>query len=932
MSFASGSLVRTRGREWVVLPESEPDFLVLRPLGGGDHEITGVLPSLETVRPAEFQLPDPASAGDHWSGKLLRDAVRLGFRSSAGPFRSFGNLGFNPRPYQLVPLLMALKLEPIRLLIADDVGIGKTIEAGLIAKELLDRGEATRLAVLCSPQLAEQWQRELAEKFHIDAELVLPSTAARLERELGVNESLFERHPFVIVSTDFIKSERRRQDFLRACPELVIVDEAHTCVSSMGTSGQQRHALLRGLAENPSRHLILVTATPHSGKEDAFRALLGLLDPALAELPEDLATEERRTERRRLARHFVQRRRGDIRHFLGADTDFPERESIEKHYTLSPEYRNLFDRVVQFARETVQDPLDNHQRERVRWWSVLALLQSMASSPAAAAATMRARSKTAEALSDREADEIGRRTVLDLATEESNEDIDVVAGADPDETSTAAKLRSFAKEADALCGDKDAKLVSAVKIVKDLLKDGFNPIVFCRFIPTAEYLAAELRDRLPKNVTIEAVTGLLPPEERELRAQQLGDAPKRVLVATDCLSEGINLQDRFDAVVHYDLSWNPTRHEQREGRVDRYGQRKSKVRAVTYYGTDNRIDGIVLDVLLRKHKSIRNALGVSVPIPIDGDQLMEAVFEGLLLRENRGLSTQGTLAAFDQFFAPKKTDFHARWDTASEREKKSRSIFAQETIGVEEVAAELQRVREAIGSGADVETFVTDAIRRLGGVVTQQTPVTIDWRETPAGVRDAVGEERFTAIFDGTPKADEVLLTRTHPVVAALAAHVFEAAMDGLDGAVARRAGALFTSKVSTRTTLLVTRMRFHLTTRRQNRAHQLLAEDVGLLAFRGSSESAQWLTNQEAEELLTYQPEANIGADRVRDAVGRVVDRFDLLRPHIEQDARNRATDLLATHTNVRGEAKVAGLAVDVHPQLPVDVLGIYVFLPRQV
>src|SRR5687767_11186478 len=113
MTFSAGVLVRARGREWVVLPESAPDFLVLRPLGGGDHEITGVLPSLENVRPAEFALPDPSNAGDHWSGKLLRDAVRLGFRSSAGPFRSFGNLGFNPRPYQLVPLLMALKLDPI---------------------------------------------------------------------------------------------------------------------------------------------------------------------------------------------------------------------------------------------------------------------------------------------------------------------------------------------------------------------------------------------------------------------------------------------------------------------------------------------------------------------------------------------------------------------------------------------------------------------------------------------------------------------------------------------------------------------------------------------------------------------------------------------------------------------------------------------------
>ena len=111
------------------------------------------------------------------------------------------------------------------------------------------------------------------------------------------------------------------------------------------------------------------------------------------------------------------------------------------------------------------------------------------------------------------------------------------------------------------------------------------------------------------------MTGMLPPSEREERVAQLAQAPKRVLVCTDCLSEGINLQQGFDAVVHYDLSWNPTRHEQREGRVDRYGQPSKRVKVVTYYGIDNQIDGIVLDVLLRKHKTIRNSLGISVPVP-----------------------------------------------------------------------------------------------------------------------------------------------------------------------------------------------------------------------------------------------------------------------------------------------------------------------------
>src|SRR5690606_28022256 len=233
---------------------------------------------------------DPSRPGDFVSARLLRDAVRLGFRSSAGPFRSFGRIAVEPRPYQLVPLLMALKLDPVRLLIADDVGIGKTVEAGLIARELLDRGEIQRLAVLCPPYLAEQWQEELAEKFHIEAELVLPSTVTRLERGLGVGQSLFDVYPFVVVSTDYIKMSRRRDEFVRACPEIVIIDEAHTVAFNRDKrSGRHlRHQLAQALAADETRHLVFTTATPHSGDEGAFRSLLTLLRPDFSDLPEEL--------------------------------------------------------------------------------------------------------------------------------------------------------------------------------------------------------------------------------------------------------------------------------------------------------------------------------------------------------------------------------------------------------------------------------------------------------------------------------------------------------------------------------------------------------------------------------------------------------------------------------------------------------------------
>ena len=283
-TYAVGSLVAARGREWVVLPDSTDDFLVLRPLGGTDDDVAGVLPAIEHVAAASFPPPTADDLGDDSSARLLRSALQIGFRSSAGPFRSLGNIAVEPRAYQLVPLLMALRQDTVRLLIADDVGIGKTVEAGLIASELLTIGQAKALAVLCSPALAEQWAQELREKFGLDAELVLPSTIRRLERQCIAGESIFERFPLTVVSTDFIKQDRRRSEFLRTCPDLVIVDEAHTCVSDGGQGGRartQRYDLVRKLAEDATRHLLLVTATPHSGKDETFRNLIGLLDPAL---------------------------------------------------------------------------------------------------------------------------------------------------------------------------------------------------------------------------------------------------------------------------------------------------------------------------------------------------------------------------------------------------------------------------------------------------------------------------------------------------------------------------------------------------------------------------------------------------------------------------------------------------------------------------
>lgn len=930
--FAVGSLVTARGRDWIVLPDSDDELVVARPLGGTDDETAGILTALEMVRPATFPMPDPERLGDNRSARLLRDALRLGFRSSAGPFRSLGRIAVEPRPYQLVPLLLALRLDPVRLLIADDVGIGKTVEALLIARELLEQGDVERMAILCPPHLSVQWQAEMRDKFHLEATLVLPSTVSRLERGLRLDQSLFDRHPVTIISTDFIKAERRREEFVNKAPELIIVDEAHTCAVDADGRGrsvrQQRHELVRQLTRRPDRHLILVTATPHSGKEAAFRSLLQLLDPAFADLPDDLSGDANRGQRERLARHLVQRRRADIRTYLEADTPFPARLEAEETYRLSAPYRALFQDVLTYARESVADPAGGSHRHRVRYWSALALLRSLASSPAAAAQTLRNRAAPADTDTDEEADTVGRDAVLDLGDEEAADIVDVTLGADPgeDDAASARRLNKLARRAEALQGDGDAKLIRLVAILEELLAGGHNPIVFCRFIHTADYVADELRRRLRRPPEIASVTGRLPGPAREQAVNELGRHDRRLLVATDCLSEGINLQHHFDAVVHYDLSWNPTRHEQREGRVDRYGQPAPRVRVVTYYGADNLIDRKVNEVLLKKHRTIRSSLGVSIPVPGSANALTEALLEDVLLSS---LPIDTTVQGELELVPSGQEAIIRQWEDAADREKRNRTLFAQHGIDLSEVRRELEAVRSALGASADIERFVRDGITAHGGTYTSRPGpgAGITLSEAPASLRDAVGPrwQQLSVRYEPPTGPGEELLTRTHPLVEALATHVLDTALDPLRTSRAARAGALRTDHVTVRTTLILCRFRFRLAV---GRDRTLLAEDAGVVAFTGDPTAPRWLDAASAAALLDAAPSGNVPPSQASDLVGRVVATAGW-QAGLDIEAHRRADELAAAHARVRQSATRRSVKAEATPQLPVDVLGVYVLLP---
>ena len=919
LSFSPGDLVLARGREWVALPAPRPGILALRPLSGNENDVVILDPELEiaSVAAARFDLPDDARSTVQAKAALLADALRLTLRRGAGPFRSAAQLAFEPRTYQLVPLLMALRLQVPRLLIADDVGIGKTIEAGLILRELMDRGEVDAFSVLCPPHLVDQWIIELKDRFGIDAVPVTSGTAARLERNLPLAQTLFDAYPFTVVSLDYIKAEKRREGFARACPDFVIVDEAHACVGTH-KGKQQRFDLLQGLAKDPERRIVMLTATPHSGDEEAFARLLSLIDQEFASVDFDNARY-----RERLARHLVQRRRVDlIEGDWDEDRSFPKHETTEFPYRLSADHLAFQESAIDYCLEVVSKAGDQKKDQRLAFWGTLALMRCVGSSPAAALSALRNRaSNEAERLEPQIYDEDGDDE--DAVDVEPN----TIFANDP-------ALQALLDQATSLSATKDPKLDALVSALKPLLKAGANPVVFCRYLATAEHVKEGLRKAFPR-LTIEAVTGELTPDERRDRVSEMSiedgvNDIQRILVATDCLSEGINLQQLFDTVVHYDLSWNPTRHQQREGRVDRFGQPAELVRSIMMFSPDSAIDGAVLDVILRKAEEIRKATGVTVPLPDERGPVTDALMAAMMLR--RGGHKQMT---FDLRLNDGTQAMDARWRDASENEKKSRARFAQNAMKPAEVAPEWNKVKDLLGSPNDARQFVERAMSRFGVPLEKKRSLHIAHvHALQESLREKLGQRGLQnsvklATSEPAPSGTS-LLTRTHPLTSALAESLVEASLDqeALPDLGIGRVGAWPTPAVSALTRLVLLRIRYKLTIH-SRKERLLLAEEAALVALQGNSIVA---TGDDARELLNTPATADL-AQIARD---RMVDNAKSELPMLTEGplagfVKKRAEELVEDHARLRAAAGSAS-RVSVEAVLPPDVIGMFILMPSEV
>jgi superfamily II DNA or RNA helicase len=943
--FKPGSLVTLRNRPWVVLPSEDIDLILLKPLGGSDDEITGIFKPLanEADKPQTYNFIKPTvnDLGDFASAKLLYNAARLSFRNAAGPFRCLGKLSFRPRSYQMVPLIMALKQDVTRLLIADDVGVGKTIEALLIAKELYERKEIKRFAIVCLPHLCDQWQDELKNKFGVEAVIIRGGTATSLERQIRTHENIFRAFPFQIISIDYIKSGNKRQVFIDHCPELIIVDEAHTCAKPAGANnGQQlRYHLLHDIAKKEKQHLLLLTATPHSGKQAEFQSILGLLKPSFEKIDIITSTE---LERKEIAKYFIQRRRADVLKWVDEETKFPERNSVDNPFEIGKAYAEVFNDILSYAREIVAQNAGDGRKQRYNYWDALALLRGVMSSPAAGI-SMLVKKAQKKKITDEEDELVSTEAESDSVMDndfstDDNLPLSVLAKGTTVNDSESKRLLGYAKRMEDLYGiEHDQKAKEALIQIKTYIESGYNPIVFCRYIDTANYLGAIFKDALKgkkfKNLHVEVITSELNDELRREKIDVMNKSERRLLIATDCLSEGINLQEGFNALLHYDLPWNPNRLEQREGRIDRFGQQADTVQVALLYGSNNPIDGVVLEVLLRKAREIRRSIGISVPFPENSASVMEAVTNAILLKPSvsvKQVTLQLSIFEAAEIEAEKQRVSEA-FDKAMEREKASRSIFAQNAIKANEIEADLKEVDEAIGDVKAVEHFILDSLRFMGvQVEVKKDGYKIYATNLPQRLRDLLTDKNDILVsFKSPTPTGYKYMGRNHPFVEHLSQHIINTALQRTNN-VAARAAVLRSTDVKQKTVLFQLRVRNVIAEQPTNK--QIVAEEMWLWGYEGEVTQKNFLAKGAALNLLmsvkaSQNMEEPEKAHWLNEEMQWVKDET-LFRKQTDEVALERAYHLVESHT--RFKKLVSGNKYQVvEPVLPMDVLGVYILLP---
>lgn len=542
------------------------------------------------------------------------DAVRWGAVSSAdmkalqSPFRS----GIAIEDYQLEPVVRALQMPRVNLLIADDVGLGKTIEAGLVAQELLLRHRARTIVIVCPSSLQVQWRDEMRDKFGLEFRIVDTALMRELRRTRGLHVNPWTHFPRLITSIDFLKRERPLRSFREALPgqgeaafprkfDLLIVDEAHNVAPSGGGSyatDSLRTQAIRTLAPH-FEHKLFLTATPHNGYKESFTALLELLD-------NQRFARTLEPDRDQVSAVMVRRMKSEMKDWRGA-AKFAHRriEALEVDYT--EEEKRAHQALRRYA-ELRQKGVTTNIEKFATDFVMKTLKKRLFSSPAAFATTLAKHVKSVQAGSPSATMPVSyatlRRQVDDIDEEFADDEDFEEATSDVVETTTRLFRALTDEEADLLSeliryaenasGRPDSKAAALIRWLSNTLRpngkwNDERVILFTEYRTTQKWLHGLLAAAgLAGDARLLTMYGGMRTEDREHVKNAFQAGPEvsdvRILLATDAASEGVNLQNHCSKLVHYEIPWNPNRMEQRNGRVDRHGQKAPEVLVYHFVG------------------------------------------------------------------------------------------------------------------------------------------------------------------------------------------------------------------------------------------------------------------------------------------------------------------------------------------------------------
>ncbi len=550
-------------------------------------------------------LPDPTGFDPPEQLDAFLDAVRWGASSSAdvrtiqAPFRS----GIDIEDYQLDPVVRAIQMPRVNELIADDVGLGKTIEAGMVSLELVIRHRARTILIVCPASLQVQWQEQMRDKFGLDFRIVNSTMMGLLRRSRGIHVNPWNHFPRFITSIDFLKRERPLRLFRELLPgpdepafprkfDLLIVDEAHNCApSGIGryATDSMRTQALRLLVPH-FEHKLFLTATPHNGYPESFSALLELLD-------NQRFARSTPPDRKQLNAVMVRRMKSELPPKWDGSPRFPKRvlDPIEVPYT--EEERAVHAALRQYAELRIKRSQDNTEKLATEF-VLKTLKKRLFSSPAAFLTTLDSHEKSLRQAKRSKA--VRKPSIGILKQELDRIDEDYADDSEYDEATTdavdAASLlfsEPTANEVDLLkqmrlwAEKATGQLDSKVKCLIDWLNTHIRPnnkwgnervILFTEYRATQNWLKEVFAQQgFTKDNRLLTMYGGMDLEDREevKNAFQSGpeDCKVRILLATDAAAEGLNLQNHCYRLIHYEIPWNPNRLEQRNGRIDRHGQK-----------------------------------------------------------------------------------------------------------------------------------------------------------------------------------------------------------------------------------------------------------------------------------------------------------------------------------------------------------------------